>query len=124
MTSAGHTLADVGRTLSWGALSHFCRYLPPTSQLGKELDGKSAEMAAWLDGSLVAPLMAALIDSENFGRWEYAASVSRRKPKKPKQIKTPWSTKDEEQKLGSDPIPVGDFEDWWNGIDRQDQESG
>lgn len=116
MTLTRFTLADVGRTLSWGALLHFCQYLPPTSQTAKKMDGKTAEMSAWLDGSLVAPLMAALIDSENFGRWEYAASVSKRKPKKPKHVKTPWSKSTEEQKLGRDPIPVGDFEDWWDSF--------
>lgn len=116
MTMTRYTLRDVGRALPWGALLHFVRHLPPTAELSKEWSSDAAEQAAWLDGSLVAPMLASLIDAINFGRWEYAASVSKHKPKRPKAVKTPWRDGGTEgRKLGSDPIPISEFEDWWNG---------
>lgn len=113
MCRTPYTLDDLGGALSWRALLHFILHLPPDSELAKESDSDAPERAAWLDGSLVAPLLASLIDSNNFGRWEYAASISKRKPRKPKRVKTPWGDRDE-RRLGSDPIRVADFEEWWN----------
>ena len=115
MCRTPYTLDDLGGALSWRALLHFVLHLPPDSELSKESDPGAAERAAWMDGSLLAPLLAALIDSTNFGRWEYAASVSKRKPRKPRQVRTPWGGGRSGRRLGSDPVPVGDFESWWSG---------
>ena len=118
MTMTRFTLRDVGRALPWGALLHFVRHLPPTSELAKEANVGAAEQAVWLDGSLVAPMLASLIDATNFGRWEYAASVSKHKPRRPRAVRTPWGDGGtNERKLGSDPVPISEFEEWWGGFE-------
>jgi len=119
MTRTRYTLDDLGGALPWRALLHFITHLPADSELAKESDGGMAEQAPWLDGSMVAPLLAALVDATNFGRWEYAASVSKRKPRKPKRVRTPWGGHERVRKLGSDPIPVADFEAWWASKDKE-----
>lgn len=114
-----YTLDDVGGALSWRALLHFVRGLPPTSHFACSVDPKLQAMSAWLDGSMVAPLLADLIDCINLERWEYAVSCvgkGKRKPRKPKPVPRPWvqSTSKGERHIGKDPIRIADFEVWWN----------
>lgn len=119
MTLTRFTLDDLGRALSWRALSHFVDHLPPTSALMRELRPESAETLAWLDGSMVAPLLADLIDSVAYGRWEYLAShvpKGKRMPKEPRRLPRPWDRAEAEKgvrRVGRDPIPISEFDSWW-----------
>lgn len=124
MTLARRTIDDVGGTLSWRALLHFVGGLPPTSRLARELDPRLESLAPWLDGSMVAPLVADLIDCTNLARWEYATSCVRRgqrRPKAPRAVPRPWREDGGGKRtIGRDPIPTRDFEGWWDSMGARD----
>lgn len=121
MTLSHFTLDDVGGALSWRALLHFVTNLGPTSALMRETRPEGADMLPWIDGTAVAPLLADLIDVTNYARWEYATSCTpkgKRKPRKPRQVKRPWRKDAGERKVGRDPIPIGEFDAWWDSKDK------
>ena len=117
MTRTRFTLDDLGGALSWRALLHFAANLEPTSRLVRAMHPEIEDMAPWLDGTMVAPLVADLIDCTNYGRWEYAVSLTKKgksKPREPKAWPRPWRKAGKgEKKIGRDPIPISEFEDWW-----------
>lgn len=119
MTLTSFTLDDLGRALSWRALSHFVAHLPPTSALVREMHPEMGATLAWADGSMVAPLLADLIDSVAYGRWEYLASrvpKGKKRPRVPKRMPRPWEKAEVEKgerRVGSDPIPISEFDSWW-----------
>lgn len=118
MTHTRYTLDDLGGALTWRALLNFVTHVGPQSALAKSMRPELAEMSGWLDGSMVAPLIAELIDCTNYGRWEYATSVTpkkKKKPKEPKPVPRPWakSRARGEKRIGRDPIPISEFESWW-----------
>lgn len=124
MTLARRTIDDVGGTLSWRALLHFVGGLPPTSRLARELDPRLESLAPWLDGSMVAPLVADLIDCTNLARWEYATSCvgrGQRRPRGPRAVPRPWREDGGGKRtIGRDPIPTRDFEGWWDSMGARD----
>ena len=125
MTLADKTLDDLGGALSWRALLHFVTCLGPTSALVRELRPELNEMAPWLDGSMVAPLLADLIDCLNMQRWERAVAASGKKPRKPKRVTRPWDGGGKgERVIGRDPIPVSEFEAWWESAGSKDRQGG
>lgn len=113
MTCTRYTLHDVGRALSWGALSHFVQYLPRTSALSRDLQPMTDE-ELWASGNATAAILADIYDALNqlntnvCNHWA-GKSASRVTP-----YKRPWDHQTATRVLGNDPIPVQDFEDWWN----------
>lgn len=80
----------------------------PTSALMRELQ---PELSAWASGAVLADLMAHAVDLLAGGNWQRAGKKT---APKPKPIPRP-GRKDESTKYGADPIPVKDFDNWWNG---------
>lgn len=123
LTKAGRTLDDLGGALSWRALRHFVQHLDHTSALWRERHKDKAEWFPWLDGTVLPALVADLIDCTNLGRWEYAVSCTTKghnKPRKPKPVPTPWRKVGKgERRIGKDPIPISQFEDWWESAGRR-----
>lgn len=106
-------LRDVGGALPWGALLNFVLHLPRTSALSRELLPLT-ETEKWADGTLVAPILADLVDVVNAAAAVLAAKGTGRSPRRPKPYRRPWATGGETN-IGSDAIPIADFEAWWNG---------
>lgn len=118
MTLTRFTLEDVGGALSWRALLHFVDGLGPTSALMRSMSPELGDMGPWLDGTVVAPLLADLIDCVNYLRWESASAnvpKGKTRPRRPKPVKRPCGMGGEgEKRIGRDPIPIGEFDTWWD----------
>lgn len=101
----GYTLDAAGsRRFPWDVVVLLSRRLQTdvSSALATELHGR-----VW---SIEAQLLADLIDLTALGNWQ---RQGKKHAKKPKPIDRPWR-KSKAQKLGSMPIPISQFDDWWD----------
>ena len=115
MTLAHMTLADLGGALSWAALSHFVQHIPRTSALSRELVPKS-DAERWADGAATAAILADMYDLLNQLNNNLAARGSGHRARAVKPYPRPWATPQKGSKrIGRDPIPISEFEKWWNG---------
>ena len=123
MCKAHMTLDDLGGALSLRALRSFVSYLGPGSMLWRETHEDADEWAPWLDGTMVAPMLVSLLDAINASRWEYALSCVTKghaKPRRPKPMQVPWRNDvPRERRIGKDPIPISDFDEWWDSFDER-----
>lgn len=55
-------------------------------------------------------LLAILVDLTGHGNWQ---RLKKRFAPKPKRLPRPWEKQNTRQ-LGSDPIPISQFDDWWD----------
>jgi len=74
----------------------------PTSALAEAMHGPR-----W---SITDQLLALIYDVLNIGNWQRAG---KRSAPKPKPLLRPWQ-KAKSTSLGSDPIPISEFADWWD----------
>lgn len=101
----GRTLDALGtEALTWYDLAAFVKHLQrdPESALAVELHGPT-----W---SVEAQLLATIADSLAWANWQRAGKKT---APKPTPIPRPWE-KPKSTSLGSDAIPIADFDDWWN----------
>lgn len=121
MTRTAYTLDDVGGRLQVRSLAHFLQHLPPESATVRALRPDDEERVAWETGRVETQLLAILIDELRGMQWMYAKANSKGTVTRPKAFPTPWSDGDETgvTRYGSDPIPVGEFDAWF---DREDEE--
>lgn len=113
MTRTAYTLADVGGALPWPALRHFVLYLGSDSALWRETHPDEAKLSAWEDGSMVAPMMADLFDVTALVAWATANRGAKHAKPKPKPYPRPWAARTNERHYGSKPIPISEFDSWW-----------
>lgn len=104
MTRTPYTLADLGASLTWDALAAFLRHLPPESEVRAEIDPDGAAAAWWL-ARAPAAVMADLYD--------LTANLGRRRGSRPVRYPRPWD-RSRTETLGRDPVPMSDFDDWWD----------
>ncbi len=104
MTRTPYTLADVGASLPWDALVSFIRHLPSLSETCAELYPEKAQRAWWLAN---APAL------ELADLYDLMAKAHSKKGARPKRYPRPFDDK-EKQGYGKDPIPVSQFDDWWD----------
>lgn len=113
MTKTRHTLEDVGGALSWRALRNFVEYLDHDSRLWRETHPEEAKMTPWEDGSMVAPMLADLFDATALVAWATANRGAKHPKPRPKPYPRPWATQANERHFGSKPIPISEFDSWW-----------
>ena len=117
MTLAGLTLDDIGGALPWRALSHFVAHLPRSSALSRELR-PTDEADLWLDGTMVAPLLADLIDGVKALTYVTALAGRLKVRNKGEMLSPtprPWGGGGHgRQRVGSDPVPASRFDSWWD----------
>ena len=89
------------------ALCHFLRHLDQDSALAHEIDGSGAR--AWSSRIKTNSLLADLFDSIRLFNFSFAEKGSTQ----PKPYPRPWA-EDNTERFGKDPIPIADFDDWWN----------
>lgn len=127
MCKAHMTLDDLGGALPLRALRSFVARLDHTSALWRETHADSNEWLPWLDGTMVAPMLANLVDVTNYARWEYAISCTKKghsKPRRPKRVPVPWlAGTSGERHIGSDPIPISEFDAWWDSKGKSREEA-
>ena len=117
ITRAGMSLDDVPARLSWRALGVFVRHLDASSAYVREV---APDTAPWIGTDLLATMTADLIDALRILDWHFCQANTPKgkpKPRKPKPYPRPWKTDDSTVKVGRDPIPIKDFDTWWNGGD-------
>jgi hypothetical protein len=101
----GHTLDALGtEAFSWYDLAAVVKHVQtePSSALAKELHGP-----IW---SVEAQIAAVIADTLAMANWQRAGKKSAQKPK---PISRPWE-QPKTTSLGSEAIPIADFDDWWN----------
>jgi hypothetical protein len=105
----GLRLDDLGtEALTWRDLHVVTQKCGPGSALMRELQ---PELSAWGSGTVVADLLAHVVDLLAAGNWQRAG---KRTAPKPKPVPRP-GRKVDSTRYGSAPIPVKDFDSWWNG---------
>lgn len=113
MTLARLTLDDLGGGLSCRALVAFVRNLPAGSALARET--RDGELWAWSQPAMTNQLLAALVDELRMAEWAWARANGARGARRPRPIPRPGVKDDSVRRIGSDPIPISEFEDFWNG---------
>lgn len=119
LTRTRYQLSDIGGALPMTALLHFVQYLGIDSALWREMHEDEARQVAWLDGSMVAPVLADVYDVMALNLWVNANRGARHRRRKPKPYPRPWSASHGETKhFGKDPIPISEFDSWWDSKSR------
>ena len=117
MTRTGRSTAEWAALGATGivALAHFVKQLDISSRTYAEMHD-SAWLSGWSMRIKTNALLADLFDAVNALRYAYVASVSKRKPDKPKPYPRPWhKSRDKGTKhYGRDGIPIKDFKKWWS----------
>ena len=109
----GRRLEDLGTDrLSWRDLYVVVHQSGPRSALARARD---PEAAAWASGDATAWMLASLLDLTAQGNWQ---RQGKRNAPKPKPVKRPGG-KVESTTYGADPIPVRDFDAWWDNPERK-----
>ncbi|WAB09125.1 tail assembly chaperone [Arthrobacter phage Eesa] len=104
----GRRLDDLGtELLTWRDLLVVVKQSGPSSALARALQ---PELAAWANGQVLADLLATAVDLLAGANWQRQGKKS---APKPKRVKRP-GVDNGEQKYGRAPIPVKDFDDWWD----------
>lgn len=104
----GRRLEQLGTpALSWWDLLVIVKHSGPSSALARALQ---PDLAAWASGMVAADLLAVVADLLAAANWQRQGKKS---APKPKRIKRPGVNNDD-KKYGRAPIPIKDFEDWWN----------
>lgn len=116
MSLCGYTLDDLGVRLSCRALINFIRHLPCTSATCKALNPSMIEDINWSSDMYVAQLLAGISDHLASLNYSYARVHSKRGKSlhPPKPIPRPGIKDKEKVSYGKDPIPISQFEEWWN----------
>lgn len=107
---SGRSLDDLGVTLSWRDLLVLTRKWEATP--GFALCESVHGVEYW---PTTDQLLAEIADALNAANWQRAGKSS---APKPKRIPRPWE-KAKSRRLGSDPIPLSKFHDWWEGVGRR-----
>lgn len=104
LVKIGRSLDDLGTpALSWSDLIVIARLIQRdhSSELATEIHGPR-----W---SIEAQLLADVVDVLAIANWQRAG---KKHAPKPKPVERPWR-KSKTRKLGSKPIPIAQFDDWW-----------
>lgn len=67
----------------------------------------------WAEGMATAAILADIFDALNQLNANMCAKGSGHRPRTPKPYPRPWRKGMGERIVGKDPIPVSDFETWW-----------
>lgn len=93
--------------LSWRDLQVVVEQAPPGSAIHRAVD---TEAARWASGEVVPYVLAHIADLLAAGNWQRAG---RKNAPKPKPLPRP-GLKTQNQSFGSEPIPISEFDAWWN----------
>lgn len=93
--------------MGWSQVAHFVQYLRPGSALYDELH---PETAGW---SHTDVMLADVFDAVAALHHAFVAANSKKKPKRPKPYPRPWAKHKETKHYGKDPIPLSEFNSWW-----------
>lgn len=102
----GLRLRQLGtEALTWGDLYDYVRYGNTDTALALERYG---DTVLW---GITDHLLATVADALIAGNWQRGGGKGR----KPDPIPRPGA-EESGQTLGSEPVPIAEFNDWWNGV--------
>lgn len=121
ITRAGLTLHDIPARLSWNAFLSFVTHLSPDSAYFTALN---PDDSAWATRMKTNAILADVFDAIEWFSYSFRISKAKRgsRPKKPKPYPRPGQ-KTEDTRIGKDPIPISKFDEWWDGGEREWQET-
>ena len=110
MRSTRFTLDDLGGDLSEAALLSFSGHLPMEAALVAEMD----ELGGW---SRTEQLLARLVEAVEMLDWHTLCRGLKRSqwPPRPRRIPRPGVDPYEGRRIGKEPIPIEDFNEWYYG---------
>ena len=113
LVETGHELADVGRVLSWDALSAFLHHLRPDSATARELN---PELSVWTSTAKTNAILADIFDILSAINANLMAIGSGKRAHKPKLYPRPDSgkEKDNKQHFGSGALPPDELRKWFD----------
>lgn len=100
MTKTGHSLEDIGSTLTWGALRSFLNRPDVNSELAKDLE---PEYAAWAEPIKTNAILADIYDILAMINANLCAMGSGKRATKPKEYSRPGDKK--KQHIGKNALP-------------------
>lgn len=103
LLALGYRLDDLGEGLSWRDLWVVVTNAPPGSALVRAIAGH-----VW---SVTDYLLASVIDQLATANWQRQGKASARRPK---PIPRPGVEDENTKVYGREPIPISQFDDWWN----------
>ena len=112
MTRTRFTLDDLGGELSARALLAFLAHLPPESASYASIHG---DMGGW---SRTDMLLARICEAVESAAWTVANKGLKRSQMspKPRRIVRPGVKDDGVKRIGKNPIPIEDFDEWYGGV--------
>lgn len=105
----GHSLDDIGRSLSWGALGSFLRKVDINSETAKELD---PDLALWAGTVKTNAILADIYDVLAMINTNLCAIGTGKRAKKPEKYPRPGD-KDKKQ-IGKDALPLDELRAWFD----------
>lgn len=110
----GMTMEQAASSFGWGELINFASHLPDSSAVAR---AKNRERSLYASDIQRAAMMADIYDAIAALSYMFAcAHTQHGKPKKPKPYPRPWVS-DDAQRIGSKPIPISEFDEWYYGGD-------
>jgi hypothetical protein len=107
----GMTLERAAHVFGWGELFNFSQHLPESSATYRALHADAYRYSSTLQQSaMLADLIditTALVYSVNHMAGGHM--------KRPKPYPRPWVDDKDEKKIGAEPIPISDFDEWYYG---------
>lgn len=114
MTKTPYTIDDVPERMSWTDLLDFTQHLPQDSALVREM---FPEQVIYGNEMFTQAILMDIHDLLSFFLYAYANAHKRKGATidRPKPYKRPWAPEADEadRRIGSDPIPADQFDDWW-----------
>jgi hypothetical protein len=104
----GHELADVGSTLSWGALKSFLSHVQLGSALGGELN---PDMTEWSTRAKTNAILADIYDQLSIVNANLRVLITHKPGRKPEPYKRPGMDT-EKQRIGKKPLPISKMREW------------
>lgn len=110
MAHLGVRLRDIPSAYGWDALAVLFKHAPRTSATWRWLHKDEADFGSDLKRSA---MLADIFDAIQWQTYAISCIYSKQKPREPKRYPRPWLDEEKSQTIGSEPISVADFNDWY-----------
>lgn len=108
LCKTGHSINDVGSTLSWSAMYNFVTHLDEHSALARKISPDAVEWGSITKTNYVLADIFDILSSINYNLCQLAGSKNKHKPK---PYPRPYN-KENKNNFGKGAIPVSDIRNW------------
>lgn len=110
MTLLGMAFEQAAISFGWGELLNFSKHLPIDSATHRALKPEETKFASDLQQSAILADVFDVVSALNYN----FSKAHGGKGRKPEPYPRPWAARNV-QKIGSKPIPISEFNDWYYG---------